>query len=51
MAYIILPSRRTRQPQGAVRVAQKNYWSLFAEPQWLYTGMGSGSWTPLEVTG
>jgi len=26
-------------------------WQLFAEPQWLYTGMGSGSWTPLEVTG
>jgi hypothetical protein len=28
-----------------------NPWQLFAEPQWLYTDMGSGSWTPLEVTG
>jgi hypothetical protein len=27
-------------------------WSVYeAQPQWLYTGMGSGSWTPLEVTG
>jgi hypothetical protein len=28
-----------------------NRYKIFAEPQWLYTGMGSGSWTPLEVTG
>jgi hypothetical protein len=29
-----------------------NPWQLFAQPpQWLYTGMGSGSWTPIEVTG
>lgn len=26
-------------------------WSLFTEKSWLYTGMGSGSWTPLEVAG
>jgi len=28
-----------------------NPWGHFTERSWLYTGMGSGSWTPLEVTG
>lgn len=39
-------------PANLAQEVSRNPWQLFApQPQWLYTGMGSGSWTPLEVTG
>lgn len=38
-------------PSANLRQYASNPFGVFQEPQWLYTGMGSGSWTPLEVTG
>jgi hypothetical protein len=49
--YYVVATWKRQLADVDVAEFSRNPWQIFADPRWLYTGMGSGSWTPLEVTG